>query len=55
MIFLLHSTTFRASVADGEHLRDPHFGAVVLAVCALASRLLFSSLPACIFGLTFQR
>ncbi|KAJ7894537.1 fungal-specific transcription factor domain-containing protein [Mycena leptocephala] len=39
MIFLLHSTTFRASVADGEHLRDPHFGAVVLAVCALASRL----------------
>ncbi|KAJ6479238.1 fungal-specific transcription factor domain-containing protein [Mycena vitilis] len=38
ILFLLHSPTFRASVADGEHLRDRHFGAVVLAVCALASR-----------------
>ncbi|KAJ6541638.1 fungal-specific transcription factor domain-containing protein [Mycena capillaripes] len=37
--FLLHSPTFCASVADGEYLRDQHFGAVVLAVCALASRL----------------
>ncbi|KAJ7631671.1 fungal-specific transcription factor domain-containing protein [Mycena polygramma] len=38
ILFLLHPPTFRASVANGEHLRDPHFGAVVLAVCALASR-----------------
>ncbi|KAJ6479236.1 fungal-specific transcription factor domain-containing protein [Mycena vitilis] len=38
IFFLLHPPTFRASVANGEHLRDPHFGAVVLAVCALASR-----------------
>ncbi|KAF7347215.1 Zn(2)-C6 fungal-type domain-containing protein [Mycena venus] len=39
IIFLLHPPTFRASVADGEHLRDIHFGAVLLAVCGLASRL----------------
>ncbi|KAJ7842226.1 fungal-specific transcription factor domain-containing protein [Mycena olivaceomarginata] len=39
ILFLLHSPTFRASVADGEHLCDPHFGALVLAVCAVASRL----------------
>ncbi|KAJ7239775.1 fungal-specific transcription factor domain-containing protein [Mycena haematopus] len=39
MLFLLHSPTFRASVVDGEHLRDQHFGAVVLAVCAVASKL----------------
>ncbi|KAK7063589.1 fungal-specific transcription factor domain-containing protein [Favolaschia claudopus] len=38
IVFLLHSSTFRASVADGEHLRDHHFGAVVLGVCAIASR-----------------
>jgi hypothetical protein len=38
LLFLLHSPTFRASVADREHLCDPHFGAVVLVVCALASR-----------------
>ncbi|KAJ7842224.1 hypothetical protein B0H14DRAFT_2781286 [Mycena olivaceomarginata] len=39
LLFLLHSPTFRASVADREHLCDPHFGAVVLVVCALASRI----------------
>ncbi|KAJ7511777.1 fungal-specific transcription factor domain-containing protein [Mycena galericulata] len=38
MIALLHSPSFRASVVDGEHLRDHHFGAVVLAACALAAR-----------------
>ncbi|KAJ7894534.1 fungal-specific transcription factor domain-containing protein [Mycena leptocephala] len=38
IVFLLHAPTFRASVGVGEHLRDPHLGAVVLAVCALASR-----------------
>ncbi|KAJ7766656.1 fungal-specific transcription factor domain-containing protein [Mycena metata] len=36
--FLLHSPSFRASVANGEHLRDRQFGFVVLTVCALASR-----------------
>ncbi|KAK7063579.1 Zn(2)-C6 fungal-type domain-containing protein [Favolaschia claudopus] len=30
LIFILHSMTFRAALADGEHLRDPYFGAVVL-------------------------
>ncbi|KAJ7146438.1 fungal-specific transcription factor domain-containing protein [Mycena epipterygia] len=38
IFFLLHAPSFRASVADGEHLRDHHFGAVVLALCAVASR-----------------
>ncbi|KAJ7631674.1 hypothetical protein DFH06DRAFT_1140470 [Mycena polygramma] len=38
MFFLLHSPTFRAAVAEGKHLRDRTFGAVVLVVCALASR-----------------
>ncbi|KAF7347212.1 Zn(2)-C6 fungal-type domain-containing protein [Mycena venus] len=37
LIFLLHAPSFRASVADGEHLRDNHFGSVVL-VC-LTDRL----------------
>ncbi|KAJ7479527.1 fungal-specific transcription factor domain-containing protein [Mycena latifolia] len=35
---ILHSPSFRRSVAEGLHFRDKHFGAVVLAVCALASR-----------------
>ncbi|KAJ6570907.1 fungal-specific transcription factor domain-containing protein [Mycena vulgaris] len=35
---ILHFPSFRESVADGLHFRDPHFGAVVLAVCSLASR-----------------
>ncbi|KAJ7857541.1 fungal-specific transcription factor domain-containing protein [Mycena leptocephala] len=35
---ILHSPSFRQSISDGAHLRDPHFGAVVLAVCSLASR-----------------
>ncbi|KAJ7239770.1 fungal-specific transcription factor domain-containing protein [Mycena haematopus] len=39
LFFLLHAPSFRASVANGEHLRDRHFGGVVLVVCALASRL----------------
>ncbi|KAF8215713.1 fungal-specific transcription factor domain-containing protein [Mycena galopus ATCC 62051] len=38
-LFLLHSQTFRASVVAGEHLRDNHFGALVLAVAAVASKL----------------
>ncbi|KAJ7605755.1 hypothetical protein DFH06DRAFT_1067755 [Mycena polygramma] len=38
MFFLLHSQTFRAAVAERKHLRDRTFGAVVLVVCALASR-----------------
>ncbi|KAJ6601096.1 fungal-specific transcription factor domain-containing protein [Mycena vulgaris] len=41
--FLLHSPTFRASVAEGEHLWDHYFSAVVLVVCALAAR--FSNDP----------
>ncbi|KAJ7447184.1 hypothetical protein FB451DRAFT_1375679 [Mycena latifolia] len=35
---ILHSPSFLQSVAEGLHLRDPSFGAVVLAVCSLASR-----------------
>ncbi|KAK7026270.1 fungal-trans domain-containing protein [Favolaschia claudopus] len=35
---ILHSRSFRESVLDGLHLRNPHFGAVVLAVCSIASR-----------------
>ncbi|KAJ7847548.1 fungal-specific transcription factor domain-containing protein [Mycena leptocephala] len=35
---ILHSPSFRQSISDGLHLSHPHFGAVVLAVCALASR-----------------
>ncbi|KAJ7476649.1 fungal-specific transcription factor domain-containing protein [Mycena latifolia] len=35
---LLHRPTFERSVADELHLRDPSFGAVVLLVCAIASR-----------------
>ncbi|KAF7311944.1 Zn(2)-C6 fungal-type domain-containing protein [Mycena indigotica] len=35
---LLHAPSFRRSVAEKKHEKDPHFGAVLLAVCALASR-----------------
>ncbi|KAJ7447164.1 fungal-specific transcription factor domain-containing protein [Mycena latifolia] len=35
---ILHSPSFYQSVAEGLHFRNPSFGAVVLAVCALASR-----------------
>ncbi|KAJ7622648.1 fungal-specific transcription factor domain-containing protein [Mycena polygramma] len=35
---ILHAPSFCRMLADGLHLREPHFGAVVLAVCALASR-----------------
>lgn len=35
---LLHRPTFERSVLAGHHLVDSNFGAVVLAVCALASR-----------------
>ncbi|KAJ7083344.1 fungal-specific transcription factor domain-containing protein [Mycena belliarum] len=38
ILCILHSPSFRQSVAQGRHFRDPDFGAVVLAVCALASR-----------------
>ncbi|KAJ6541636.1 fungal-specific transcription factor domain-containing protein [Mycena capillaripes] len=39
LIFVLHGPSFRAAIADGEHIRDYQFGGVVLVVCALASRL----------------
>ncbi|KAJ7239773.1 fungal-specific transcription factor domain-containing protein, partial [Mycena haematopus] len=39
LYLLLHSPSFRASVANGEHLRDRYFGGIVLLVCAVASRL----------------
>ncbi|KAJ7674119.1 fungal-specific transcription factor domain-containing protein [Mycena rosella] len=35
---ILHSPTFRQSIAEGLHFRDQAFGAVVLAVCSVASR-----------------
>ncbi|KAF7347198.1 Fungal-trans domain-containing protein [Mycena venus] len=35
---ILHFPSFNQSVSDGLHLRDREFGAVVLMVCALASR-----------------
>ncbi|KAJ7451834.1 fungal-specific transcription factor domain-containing protein [Mycena galericulata] len=38
VLCLLHRPTFESSIASGRHLRDHSFGAVVLAVCALASR-----------------
>ncbi|KAJ7246772.1 hypothetical protein B0H12DRAFT_1305249, partial [Mycena haematopus] len=34
----LHRPTFEQSIADGLHTRDVNFGAVVLLVCAIASR-----------------
>ncbi|KAJ7137355.1 fungal-specific transcription factor domain-containing protein [Mycena crocata] len=38
IISILHFPSFQQSISDGVHLKDPRFGAVVLAVCALASR-----------------
>ncbi|KAJ7116202.1 fungal-specific transcription factor domain-containing protein [Mycena crocata] len=38
LLGVLHPPSFRQSLVDGLHLRDPQFGAVVLAVCSLASR-----------------
>ncbi|KAJ7479693.1 hypothetical protein FB451DRAFT_1365428 [Mycena latifolia] len=38
LLGLLHFRSFRQLVTEGLHLRDPHFGGVVLVVCALASR-----------------
>ncbi|KAJ7674131.1 hypothetical protein B0H17DRAFT_946939, partial [Mycena rosella] len=38
IIGILHSPTFRQSIAEGLHFRDQAFGAVVLAVCSVASR-----------------
>ncbi|KAK7008008.1 fungal-trans domain-containing protein [Favolaschia claudopus] len=35
---ILHRPTFEKSLADRLHLQNPSFGAVVLAVCAVASR-----------------
>jgi hypothetical protein len=35
---LLHRPTFERSIAEGLHERDSSFGAVVLLVCAIASR-----------------
>ncbi|KAJ7760114.1 fungal-specific transcription factor domain-containing protein [Mycena maculata] len=35
---ILHSASFYQSLADGRHSSDPHFGAVVLVVCSMASR-----------------
>ncbi|KAJ7765282.1 fungal-specific transcription factor domain-containing protein [Mycena metata] len=35
---ILHFPTFRQSLADDLHLRDHMFGAIVLVVCAVASR-----------------
>ncbi|KAK0203884.1 fungal-specific transcription factor domain-containing protein [Desarmillaria ectypa] len=35
---LLHEPSFRRSVASGLHIRDHRFGAVLLLVCAVASR-----------------
>ncbi|KAF7321932.1 Fungal-trans domain-containing protein [Mycena kentingensis (nom. inval.)] len=36
--FVLHRPTFDVSLANNLHLRDHRFGAIVLAVCALASK-----------------
>ncbi|KAE9397132.1 hypothetical protein BT96DRAFT_823714 [Gymnopus androsaceus JB14] len=40
---VLHAPSFLKSIREGLHFRDRHFGAVVLAVCAVGSR--FSSDP----------
>ncbi|KAJ7136307.1 fungal-specific transcription factor domain-containing protein [Mycena crocata] len=37
-LLILHRPTFERELRDGVHLRDPRFGAVVLAVCAFASK-----------------
>ncbi|KAF7347202.1 Fungal-trans domain-containing protein [Mycena venus] len=38
IINILHFLSFHQSILDGLHLHDPQFGALVLMVCALASR-----------------
>ncbi|KAJ7172800.1 fungal-specific transcription factor domain-containing protein [Mycena crocata] len=38
LISILHFPSFHQSLTSGLHFRDPSFGAVVLAVCALGSR-----------------
>ncbi|KAJ6602880.1 hypothetical protein DFH09DRAFT_1069242 [Mycena vulgaris] len=38
LVGLLHSPSFHQSISEGLYLRDRDFGAVVLAVCSLASR-----------------
>ncbi|KAF7320556.1 hypothetical protein HMN09_00139600 [Mycena chlorophos] len=39
IVNILHEATFRTALfTERLHVRDPHFGAVVLLVCALASR-----------------
>ncbi|KAG7098332.1 hypothetical protein E1B28_000293 [Marasmius oreades] len=35
---ILHAPTFKRNINEGLHLENPHFGAVVLVVCAIASR-----------------
>ncbi|KAF5345455.1 hypothetical protein D9758_013649 [Tetrapyrgos nigripes] len=40
---LLHRPSFEKSISEGLHRRDPAFGAIVLAVCALGTRLLSGS------------
>ncbi|KAJ7172842.1 fungal-specific transcription factor domain-containing protein [Mycena crocata] len=37
-LLIVHRPTFERELRDGVHLRDPRFGAVVLAVCAVASK-----------------
>ena len=36
---VLHRPTFERLLAEGKHLRDEGFGAVVLLVCALSARV----------------
>ncbi|KAJ7150041.1 fungal-specific transcription factor domain-containing protein [Mycena crocata] len=38
LVGILHFPSFRQSLSEGLHHRDPQFGSVVLAVCSLASR-----------------
>ena len=38
MLPLLHRPTFERHIADGLHLTEPRFGAIVLLVCALGSK-----------------
>ncbi|KAK7050568.1 fungal-trans domain-containing protein [Favolaschia claudopus] len=38
-IFVLHRPTFEKSLSDSLHLSNPDFGCIVLAVCALASKI----------------
>ncbi|KAJ7083282.1 hypothetical protein C8R43DRAFT_909534, partial [Mycena crocata] len=36
--FVLHRPTFERALADNLHMRNPQFGAIVLTVCAVASK-----------------